>query len=509
MSDPADDASVLAKQGGITFAGKVVMRVLEFAFLAAVTRLLAPSAYGVFALGVAIVLVVQRVATLNLNRSIDYFVPSYLSDEEYGKAKGVLVTVVLVSLALSLVGAAIVYLATPTISALVDEPELAAILPLFCVAIPLLSMYRVSLNAFNSIKRMRFRLYTQNLVRPISKLLLATGFLVAGLGVSGLVAGYIGSLVLAILVGITLMVTRVEWIRDAEIASVPYRSLVSYSSPLMLVGAMQGILGRIDYFLLGLTGTSADIGVYKVGTLLAGNLGIVLMSVIPIFKPMIAERKDDPAALQSNYELATRWIVMALLPLAITLALAPRTYLSLLFTPEYAGADVVVVILVVGYVVNGSFGPEARMLEGLGHTRYTLVNSILLVGTNVVLNLLLIPTLGMVGAAIGTSTALVVAGGAGVIEVYYLKQIHPYSRDLLRIWLAGGLTLLASLPVVFVLDGQLLTAIALPVTVLSIYLVSMRTCGGFTQADSKIARSIDMRLGYDLLSRVITVDPVC
>lgn len=505
MSDGSVDASTLAKQGGITFGGKIVMRTLEFLFLAVVTRLLAPSAYGVFTLGVAIVMVAQRVASLNLNRSIDYFVPSYLSNGEYGKAKGILVTVTVISFLLSVLGSAIVYTAAPLISELLNEPDLERILPLFCVAIPLLGLYQISLNSFNSVKKMQYRVYTQNLIRPISKVLLVSGFLLAGMDIFGLVVGYIGSLLLTVGAGAVFLTNRVDWVRDTSMSRVPYRSIVSYSFPLMLVGALHGTLGQIDYFLLSYTSSSADVGVYKVGTLLAGNLGIVLMSVIPVFKPMIAERKDQPTALQANYQLATRWIVMLILPLAITLVLASRTYLSVLFTVAYAEADVAVTVLVVGYVVNAMFGPEGRMLEGLGHTKFTLVNSVLLIGTNVVLNLLLIPRWGIIGAAVGTATALGLAGLAGVIEIHYLEGIHPYSRTLLRVLIAGGLTLMGSVAVVGFLDGQLLTAVTLPVVVLVLYLSSLVACRCFTEEDSKIAQSIDTKIGYDFLAPVITV----
>lgn len=504
MSDESTDASLLAKQSGITFGGKIVMRGLEFLFLATVTRFLAPSAYGVFTLGIAVLMFTQRVSSLNLNKSIDYFVPPYLSDGEYGKAKGTLITAVVVALVLSSLAAGVVYLASPRLSELLNEPDLARVLPAMSLAIPLLALYRISLNSFNSIKRMEFRVYTQNLLRPISKLAIVTGLLVAGMGVSGLIAGYIASLLLTVVLGAFLLVTRVDWIRDAPLSRVPYRSMVSYSLPLVFVGAIHATVGQIDYFLLSYLGTSADVGLYRVGSLLAGNLTIVLLSVQPVFKPLIAERQGEPDVLQENYQLITRWVVMLILPLAITLALAARSYLAVLFTEQYAAANVAVMVLAVGYVLNVMFGPEGRMLEGLGHTNFSLVNSVILVGVNAALDALLIPHLGIVGAAVGTASALVVAGLAGVIEIRYLEGIHPYSWDLLRVLAAGGLTLAGSLPIVSLLENHLLTAVTLPVVVLALYLGALVVVGGFTEADGRIARSIDTKLGYQVVSRVVT-----
>lgn len=503
MSDKSSDESMLAKQGGITFGGKIVMRALEFAFLATVTRLIAPSTYGVFTLGIATIMLTQRVASLSLNRSVDYFIPPYLADGEYGKAKGTLITVVVAAFLLSIVGSVVVYLGAPFLSELLNEPDLGHVLPVLSLAIPLLALYQISLNSFNSIKKMQFRVYTQNLVRPISKLALVTAFLLTGMGVLGLVAGYIGSLILTVGIGAFLLATRVDWIRDAKMSRVPYRSMVSYSLPLMLVGAIHGTVGQIDFFILSFAGSSADVGVYKVGTLLAGNLTVVLLSVQPIFKPLIAEQKGQKDALQDNYQLITRWIVLLILPLAITLALASRSYLTVLFTEQYSAADIAVIVLAIGYVLNAMFGPEGRMLEGLGHTRFILVNSVILVSVNAAVDLLLIPRWGIVGAAAGTASALVVAGVAGVIEIRYLEGIHPYSRNLLRVLAAGGVTLLGGFLMTYVLNGHVFTAVTLPIVVSALYLGSLVALGGFTEEDGRVANAIDTRLGYDVVSRVV------
>lgn len=88
MSDENDSGVfTLARQGGITFAGNVLGRGLGFAFVAVATRLVTPSEYGVFTLGLSIVLFVQGFASLNIYRSVDYFVPQFLSDSNYGQAK--------------------------------------------------------------------------------------------------------------------------------------------------------------------------------------------------------------------------------------------------------------------------------------------------------------------------------------------------------------------------------------------------------------------------------------
>lgn len=501
MGDDPSGASVLAKQSGITVAGQFVGRALEFAFLLVVTHLASASTYGAFTLGISVVAFVQGIASLNLHRSIDYFVPQHLEEARHGRARGVLVSVLLAGLAASLAGAGAVSLSAGWLADVFDDPALAAVLPVMSLAIPLLTLSQVVYYSFNSVKQVHHRMVVQNLVKPLGKLALAAGLLVGGWGLAGLVGAYVGSLVVTVVVGGGLLAWKVDWVRSTGTDYGSIRPVLSYSLPLALVGAIHATVGQVDFFVIGYFLPSADVGVYRIGFLLASNLLIVLASVKPIFKPMIAERAGDRDALRAHYRLATRWVAMLVLPIAITLALAARTYLTLLFTAEFAAADAVVTLLVLGYLVNAGFGPEGTMLEGLGHTRFQLLNTVVLVGTNAVLDVLLVPRLGIVGAAVGTAVAMSLAGLAGLAEILYLEGVHPYTRDFGKVVLAGLAAAAGGLPATMVLDGVVL-AVVLPVVVAAVYLVALVLAGGFTEADGRIAAGIDGRLGVELFSRL-------
>ncbi|TKX52402.1 polysaccharide biosynthesis protein, partial [Halorubrum sp. SP3] len=214
----------------------------------------------------------------------------------------------------------------------------------------------------------------------------------------------------------------------------------------------------------------------------ASNLLIALRAITPIFKPIVAENMSNNTLLQNRFTLTTRWVTILTIPPTLTLVLAPETYLSLLFTEQYTAAATAVVALSIGYLLNAAFGPEGMMLEGLGHTRLTLLNTVVLVGVNGTLDALLVPTLGILGAGIATGTALTVAGMAGVIEIYYLRGIHSFSRGLVRVWTAALLPLLVGI-VIVTNTGGLVLVISLPILVVFSFVVGLRLIGGFTSED--------------------------
>lgn len=503
MSGETDSGVLtLATQGGITFIGNVTGKALGFVFVAVATRLVSPAEYGVFTLALSIIMFVQGFAGLNIYRSVDYFIPQFLSNSEYGKAKGALRNVFFIGTVTSVLGAIIVFLARNLIGSVFDESLLLVALIPSVLLIPLQTINRTVLASFNSIKKLKYRVLAKDVLNPLTRISAAVVLVMGGAGVLGLVGGYLAGLTIAILAGVVFLFYEAEWLRNSTTEQVSTRSLLSYSLPLILAGVIYSMVGQIDYFVIGFFLQPSDVGQYRVGYLLSANLLIVLSAVTPVFKPMVAENQTDGEILKVRYHLATRWVTMLTLPLAITLVLAPELYLRLLFTDEYTVASAAVVALSIGYLLNASFGPEGMILEGLGHTRLTLLNTFVLVGTNGILDVLLVPRLGILGAGIATGTALTLAGLAGVIEIYHLRGILPVSRKLLRVWVAASAPLVAGWYLVSQMRG-LPVAILLPLVVFIFYIFGLRIFGGFEKEDMEIAERIDGQLGHSIFKRLI------
>ena len=229
------------------------------------------------------------------------------------------------------------------------------------------------------------------------------------------------------------------------------------------------------------------------------------MSITPVFKPMVAEHKSMDTEFGSLYRLATRWAIMLTIPIAVTMLLAPETYLTLFFTPEYAVAGNVVIVLTLGYLLNSSFGPEGMVLEGLGHTRLTFLNTLLLITTNAVLDVLLVPRLGIVGAGIGTASAVTITGVIGVLEIYILREELPHSTSILKVVLAGVPTVLVGQVVTSVLPSVVVTALVLPIVVTITYAGSLALGEGFTEDEKRVAERIDARLGRPVVTPLLSI----
>ncbi|WP_246999204.1 flippase [Halosolutus gelatinilyticus] len=487
MTDRDEGVSTLAKQGGITFVGNVVKGVLSFAIVMLMTRFVAPSVYGLFVLGTSVILFTQVFANLGLPLAIDYFVPQYLDEDERGKAKGVIVQVTATVLITSSLVALALALSATSIGEFFREPPLRVGLLLLSVTIPMLAIYNVLLTSYYSIKKLQYRVIMRDLVRPIVRFSVTAGLLLIGWGLLGLIAGYVVGLFVAIAVGAAVFVYRAWDLLTVETELVPPGPLVKYSVPLAMTSVVFVLMGHVDYFVLGFYLDSEQVGIYRVGYMLGSGLMIMFNSLSPVFKPLIAETRDDTALVQQRFRVMARWIVGLTMPIAIVLSLGASSYLAVLYTPQYAEANLVVVLLAGAFLFNVTFGgPDGSLLQGMGYSRIVFANTLVLFGTNLVVSLALVPFIGIEGAAIGSATALVVVGCLTLVEVYRLDEIHPFTGEFAKVVGAGVPATIAGAPVVLLLDSDLLIVAVLPIVVVLTYLLSLVASDAFTDDDAQM-----------------------
>ena len=480
----------MAEQGGVTFAGELIKKGFGFLVVAVITRLVSPGVYGLFVLSTSVLHLTQVFASAGLHRAIDYFVPQYLDRDEPGRARGVTIQVFTLLLLTSTVTGVGLFFAADTLAAAFNEPGVATGLRMLAVALPLLAIFNGLMASYSGIKRLRYRVYVRDITRPTIRLIATVGLLLFGFGLVGIVGGYMIGLAVGILLGIVLL-ARQDVLKGGKTAFTPVREILWYGVPLALAGVIYVVMGQVDYFVVGYFMSSEDVGIYRIGYMLAANLLVFFSSLAPIFKPLIAEERQDRDAVAERYQTATRWVLALSLPVAAILVLGAEAYLALVFTPQYTAASGVILALIVGYLVSVTAGgPDGALLQGLGYSRLVFFNSALLLIANVVFSVLLVPRYGILGAGLGTMLALTLSGTAALLEVYHYRRIHPFTREL-------GLVVVAWLPalaigalVVAVVPSNVVVALLLPVAVIGTYAAAGRSLGVVTPADVEVAGQV-------------------
>jgi O-antigen/teichoic acid export membrane protein len=179
--------------------------------------------------------------------------------------------------------------------------------------------------------------------------------------------------------------------------------------PLAFIDGMNLINHQASTLILGFFVPDAEIGIYRVAAQISVSasfgLQAVNLVVAPHFTALYA--KGDRARLQRLVTASAR--VIGAINVGITLAyvLLGRLFLELIFGPAYLGAYTPLLILLVGQAVNSATGSVGMLLNMTWHERDTAKGLAVSAILNVALNLLLVPLLGIVGAAVATAGALI------------------------------------------------------------------------------------------------------
>lgn len=200
--------------------------------------------------------------------------------------------------------------------------------------------------------------------------------------------------------------------RDENIRGVE-RALVRYGLRGHLGTVLQGLNYRLDAFIVAFLMSPKDVGLYSVAVgasemlwIIPNTLGILLMQ-------RAATSDADHANLVTA--LATRVTSTGLVILSVFLAFTAGRVVVGLYGPAFAPSVHVLLLLLPGVWALGIWKNLMNDLAGRGFPQYKSSTAALAVLVTVVLDILLIPPLGIAGAALASTAAYIMATLASLV----------------------------------------------------------------------------------------------
>lgn len=268
-----------------------------------------------------------------------------------------------------------------------------------------------------------------------------------GLGVAGLIWGH--SISFAVATGFALLVNSVQ---PAWPSKRHFVSLLEYAKYSWLGQISVQAFNWLDTVIMAVFVSTTLIGIYEAAWTMASTLAIVSSAIgttlFPNFSELSAEDRYDEVS-----ELLTEGLTFAgifIIP-GLVGALTVGSRVLEIYGPEYGQGGLILVLLVVARLTNAYSGLFKNTINAIDRPDIGFRINAALLSSNVVLNLILIPIFGWVGAAVGTATSAVVALLIGYHWVGQVISITVPYREI-------GLQLVASLvmvPVVGILSPTL------------------------------------------------------
>lgn len=194
------------------------------------------------------------------------------------------------------------------------------------------------------------------------------------------------------------------------VAQYQTRQWLTSAMPLTFIGGAGIINDQTDLLMLGFFRTHMDVGIYRVAVQGAALVAFGLQTANAVIAPQFARlyAQGDHARLQHLVTVSARLILLAAFPVALTFILAGGMIAGWVFGSEFTESHISMAILAVGQLINAAIGSVGFLLNMTGHERDVARTLLITAGLNIILNLVLIPSFGMVGAASATAVSLII-----------------------------------------------------------------------------------------------------
>jgi len=396
-------------QGSLTF---LILRIfgmmVGYAFTLIVTRNLGASAWGIFALSFTVLQITSVIGKLGLDTALLRFIAQYNAQRKVKTAKYIYLKSIIVIIPLSFLLSVFLYYLSPLLAEKVfGKPHLASYFKLMSFAlIPfvLLSINSESLRAFKKIKEY---ITLQNLLPFLCAFIFFSIFfyILHIKNIKVIIIAYILGIGVSFFISF-LLLNKEFSNKNGELEKISLRQILSVSLPMFLSSSLFMVMSWTDTIMLGMWRTEEEVGIYNIAVRLSMITSFTLGAINSIAAPKFAEfwGKKDLEGLKKVAQQSTKLIFWTSAPILILYILFPKFFMGI-FGKEFREGASALVFLTIGQFVNASVGSVGYILQMTDKQK--IFQNIILIAAilNIMLNLFLIPKLGIVGAAIASAIA--------------------------------------------------------------------------------------------------------
>ncbi len=386
---------------------KVGAAVVGLGSQVALAKLLGAEVFGQYVFVVSWVMLLLTFAIVGFDVASVRFVASYHGQSEFGKLRGFLRRSNQFVLLASLLTAASMALVSWLFSSLMSTSLFHTFL-IGAILLPLVALLHLCAFQLRGLKKIVQGEGPLNVLRPLL-IAVAVVMLVFVVRAERLYA----SNVMLINVAVTLpLLLLTVFLLGRAVPNASQHTGVEYNTrqwlgtagSMFLLSSLAHMHARIDVMMVGILVNTTDAGVYKVAVDLAALVTFGLMSVNIIAGPMISELHTQ--ARSAELQRVVRFAAFggcAVAVVAVPMLLFGGKWILGFFGAEFTRAYPALAIICVGQIASVISGPVGWILNMTGHHRQAVAITTVSLVTNVLLNVMLIPRFGIVGAAMATA----------------------------------------------------------------------------------------------------------
>lgn len=214
------------------------------------------------------------------------------------------------------------------------------------------------------------------------------------------------------------------------------KNMLKISYNFIISGLMVAVYAQMDKIMLGQMLDTYTVGLYSVGIYICSLWNFIPDSMIASLRPGIMEAKNISEELyRKKLKQMYALIIWISILYATCVCIFSKYIILILYGKDYLGARTPLMIAVwyCGFSLMGSARDVWIICEG--HQKYSKWFALIGALTNLGLNLLLIPRIGMIGAAVATLVTQIMTG---FVVTLFFKNTRENNKFLIEAFMLRG-----------------------------------------------------------------------
>ncbi len=418
----------MAKGAFWSFAGQAGIKLVGFFYLVILARMASQGDVGTFYLALSIFGILSVFSDAGFASSFSRYVPYLTGKGEPEKLRALLKVSYAVVTVLCIAMGIAIFLGADSIADYFHNPQLALPLRLLSPYLLLNTLFFMDLGFLSGRKMMKEYSVLLNAQTVAKFCLTALFFLVIGAAIFSIAASFVLSFLLVLLLSFLYMRKPLaelgEKAADVDIAGL-LREVVPFGLTMTTINSLWVLITCSDKILIGYLMApqvaAQMVAVYSMATSLSMLIMIFPTAISLIFFPMVSEligrgKKEEIIEL---CETAIRWIIFITFPLTLVMIAFPDSLLRMFYGDSYVAGALAMSIFTLGLFFRSLSTVESLVLGGMRLLGLELKVALVCAVVNVLLNVLLIPHYGIVGASAASAIAFLIST---IMFIYYARK---------------------------------------------------------------------------------------
>lgn len=266
---------------------------------------------------------------------------------------------------------------------------------------------------------------TLALIRQMTALVFLVVFLfVFDTDLSGAIYSFIIGVLLQFAMSVYLLKKRLDLnILKGQFSTSYFKEAFSYGYKAHFSNILSFINYRADMFIISFFLTSTAVGIYGTAVNIAERLWIVSQAISSVLFPKVSSLESEEDRNKLTTTISRNVLFFSVLG-GLVFFIVCKWVILLIFGAEYIYSATVLKVLLPGVILFSVERILSNDLAGRGKPEVNMYTSLFTVVSNLVLNILLVPKYGLVGAAFSTSSTYCLST---FIKMFIFKKITGVS----------------------------------------------------------------------------------